>query len=65
MTEPFCYDCQHMTQYVSSEGLQVNICSAEGWEESDKEGIWLLQEISDFDESGCLLFSGKKPWPDA
>jgi len=54
---PECLKCIHMDKYVLSTNTDIEIltCTGLGWEEGD-DGEQIIYEISDFDESECLLF---------
>jgi len=58
--KPDCKKCKSMTKYVAVDNPDhfVLICSGDGWEE-ESDGTYSLTEISEFDESECLLFSKK------
>ena len=52
-----CTECIHMIEYVKIDNKDIKImtCSGDGWEEED-DGLFLIPEISQFDESGCIMF---------
>lgn len=57
--EPSCIKCKHLAIYRSENNDEILICEGEPPEECDEPGVYLLREISDFDESLCLLFKQK------
>ena len=56
-TSPECLKCIHMDKYVLSTNTDIEIltCSGLGWGTGD-DGEQTISEISNFDESHCLLF---------
>ena len=56
-----CTECIHMVEFqeVSNADHRINTCSGDGWEEED-DGLFMIPEISTFDESNCLMFKQKK-----
>ena len=54
-----CDKCIHMIEYVmvKNQDHKIQTCSGDGWEEH--EGIHYIPEITEFDESDCLMFKEK------